>query len=336
MRNQETKEYIRKMIPSENLMPLDSVAEMLVSRPTGRSGKNFSVYEYPLDYEKLKEGRETTVQLHKYDIIMRGCMPKKLYMVDEEPHVPIFAAPTDAVIRPLANIQPEYLYLFLKSKTGQEVMAYFAEATSCQPRLRKSDFHNIYIAEPTLSELEYRTTFEIENHYNLSYEKYNELIGRFQNANQDGISAVFNEECFKEILKNKETAFVQLIRTDIAELNACYNAKAYKATLIIAGSILEAVLLDWLGEIDGVDYFKEGQENKHGDNLYDFIKAIKYIKNPKWEKGADMSHKIRLKRNLVHAKLGFKSNEVNDETCKMVLEYLEYVIQTRTSLAINE
>ena len=336
MRNQETKEYIRKMIPSENLLPLDSVAEMLVSRPTGRSGKNFSVYEYPLDYEKLKEGRETTVQLHKYDIIMRGCMPKKLYMVDEEPHVPIFAAPTDAVIRPLDNIQPEYLYLFLKSKTGQEVMAYFAEATSCQPRLRKSDFHNIYIAEPTLSGQEYRTAFEIENQYDISYESYNELLGRFQNAKQEGISAVFNEDCFNKILKNKEQAFVQLIRADIAELNACYNAKAYKATLIIVGSILEAVLLDWLSEIDGKNYFEQEYKSKKDDRLVKYIDAIKELKAPKWIKEADMAHQIRIKRNLVHAKLGLKSNEVNEETCKMVLEYLEYVIQTRTSLAINE
>lgn len=336
MRNQETKEYIRKMIPSENLLPLDSVSEMLVSRPTGRSGKNFSVYEYPLDYEKLKEGRETTVQLHKYDIIMRGCMPKKLYMVDEEPRVPIYASPSDAVIRPLDRIQPEYLYLFLKSKTGQEVMAYFAETASCQPRLKRSDFHNLYIAEPTLSEQEYRTTFEIENHYSLSYEKYNELIGRFQNANQDGISAVFNEECFKEILKNKETAFVQLIRTDIAELNACYNAKAYKATLIIAGSILEAVLLDWLSEIDGKNYFEKEYKSRKEDTLLNYINSIKALKAPKWLAEADMAHKIRIKRNLVHAKLGIESDAVNEETCKMVIEYLEQVIRTRASIDINE
>lgn len=336
MRNREIKEYIRKIIPSEKLLPLDSVAEMLVSHPTGRAGKNFLVYEYPLDYEKLKEGRETTVQLHKYDIIMRGRMPKKLYMVDEEPQVPIFASPTDAVIRPLDKIQPEYLYLFLKSKTGQEIMAYFANATSCQPVLRKADFQNIYIAEPTLSEQEYRAAFEIENHYNLSYETYNELIGRFKSANQDGISAIFNEECISDILKNKGDALVQLIRTDIEELNACFQAKAYKATLIIAGSILEAILLDWLSEIDGKNYFEQEYKSRKEDNLLNYINSIKALKAPKWVKEADMAHKIRIKRNLVHAKLGIESDAVNEETCKMVIEYLEQVIRTRASIDINE
>ncbi len=316
-------------------MSLDSVAEILTSRPTGRVGKNFSVYEYPLDYEKLKEGRETTVQLHKYDIVVRGRMPKKLYMLDEEPRVPIFAVPTDTIIRPYDKIQPEYLYLFLKSKTGQEVMRYFANCTSCRSILRKSDFQNIYIAEPTLFEQEYRKAFEIENRYNLSYETYNDVISQFQSAYQDGISAIFNQECVKGIIKNKEEAFVKLIKTDIAELNACYKAGAYKATLVIAGSILEAVLLDWLSEINGRDFFKN-QLPKKDDNLFYYINSIKASKAPKWEDGADKAHKIRIKRNIVHAKLGIDSNEANAETCKMVIDSLEEVIKTRTSLPIDK
>lgn len=55
---------------------------------------------------------------------------------------------------------------------------------------------------------------------------------------------------------SKETVkSLTFITDDIKELNACYRAKAYKATLILAGSILEAVLIDWLSEINQADYF---------------------------------------------------------------------------------
>ena len=38
----------------------------------------------------------------------------------------------------------------------------------------------------------------------------------------------------------------------LKELNICFKNKAYKAALILAGSILEAVLIDWLSEKRGL------------------------------------------------------------------------------------
>ena len=42
-----------------------------------------------------------------------------------------------------------------------------------------------------------------------------------------------------------------------------------------------------------------------------------------------MAHQIRKKRNLVHAKLGIAADEVNEETARMVIEYLDKVLRTR-------
>lgn len=47
------------------------------------------------------------------------------------------------------------------------------------------------------------------------------------------------------------------MKEDIKELDACFASGAYKATLILTGSVLEAFLLDWLSEIDGKNYFEE-------------------------------------------------------------------------------
>lgn len=42
-----------------------------------------------------------------------------------------------------------------------------------------------------------------------------------------------------------------------------------------------------------------------------------------------MAHQIRKKRNLVHAKLCIDTNEVNEDTARMVIEYLDKVLRTR-------
>lgn len=43
-----------------------------------------------------------------------------------------------------------------------------------------------------------------------------------------------------------------------------------------------------------------------------------------------MSHEIRKKRNLVHATLCLKEDfEINEETCKLVIGYLNYIIDSR-------
>lgn len=35
----------------------------------------------------------------------------------------------------------------------------------------------------------------------------------------------------------------------------------------------------------------------------------------------DKAHKIRKKRKLVHAKLGINSDDINEEICRMVIDY---------------
>ncbi len=127
----------------------------------------------------------------------------------------------------------------------------------------------------------------------------------------------------------------EMLHDDWKELNDCFRVGAYKATLILAGSILEAVLIDWLSEIKGHDYFSEDYmvtdrngRQKRAD-LIDYINEIKYIERPHWIDEANKAHEIRKKRNLVHAKLGINSDEINEETCRMVIDYLRDVIKTR-------
>ncbi len=128
----------------------------------------------------------------------------------------------------------------------------------------------------------------------------------------------------------------EIILKDLTELRLCFKAKAYKAAIILAGSILEAFLIDWLSELDGINYFNQNLMiyNKHTEkeeraDLIDYINRIQYLKKSSWSDAAKKATEIRKKRNLVHAKLYINDNDISKETCTEVINYLEYVVKTR-------
>ena len=169
----------------------------------------------------------------------------------------------------------------------------------------------------------------------LAYCAYFKAMGyKSEEVRQLAISAyrLLNED-YHHLLKS--------FSDDMLELDTCYFHKAYKATLILAGSILEAFLLDWLSEIDGKDYFNEPYEVEEMDEegnirrvkkeqLSFYIEQIKEIKRPDWMEPSQKAHFIRKRRNSVHAKVCIKEEvDINDDTCKKVISYLKDIIDTR-------
>jgi len=106
--------------------------------------------------------------------------------------------------------------------------------------------------------------------------------------------------------------------------------KAYKAPLILVGSIMETILIEWISEKHGVNYFTsplmiQDREAK----LIDYIQLITELEHPKWMVTSERAHFIRQQRNLVHAKLCMDTkNEINQETCEKVLRYLNEIIDS--------
>lgn len=329
------KELIQELIGQEDLVRIGDVAECIRVRGVGWDEKQLKSYEFPIDYSNFKvDGQKTTLELQQYDIILKSGHISKVYMIDKVPTETFYHYDRDVVIRPNGKMQPEYIYLFLKSQTGQQLMSYFCSA--CGPAtLPPHKVKDLYIPQPTLSESDYRKTFEVESNYRLDMSSYNDLIANWQEEENQSIVSIFNTECLDKVLEKKSELFSEMVRQDIEELRACFKAKAYKATLIMAGSILEAILIDWLNDMSGKNYFEEDfqPEDRKGykekATLKDYINAVKYIEYPRWMDGAEMAHDIRDKRNLVHAKLGIYSDDINEETCLMVIDYLERVIKTR-------
>ena len=135
--------------------------------------------------------------------------------------------------------------------------------------------------------------------------------------------------------------FFVAIGADIKELDICYASGAYKATLIMAGSILEWFLLDWLSEIDEKNYFEEPYQIQvlKNDGRYEwekreqlsvYIDQIEEINHPDWMDSSEKAHFIRKNRNSVHAKVCLRQElDIDKDTCKQVIMYLKEIVDSR-------
>jgi len=247
-----------------------------------------------------------------------------------------------------SKILPEYLCLYLSSETARCVFETRSVGTAFV-RLTHKTVEEFPIIMPKQEDSKYIFEFNSlvsrdKRVYQLDSQKrllsYFEFWGkRKETPKVEIVEDVLNIELANTIKAHNEEQLRTFLTDDLRELNTCYKNKAYKATLILAGSILETVLIDWLSEIKGVNYFEEDymvKDRKTGKDrradLIDYINAIKYIERPRWMEEADKAHKIREKRNLVHAKLCLKSDEINEEVCKEVIGYLKDVLKTRRAI----
>ena len=255
-----------------------------------------------------------------------------------------------AVIRP-QSVCPEYLYLYLASEIGQmildlEFVGGVEDEISILLPKNDDDYYKDMFRARVLNEKSYnelaqtpkeqaltQIVLDAKNRGEFKVEFIDELVAKGESLG-DILDAEFRAECI--IVRNRNKIFKESIENDINELVACFEKGAYKAVFALAGSILEAFVTDWLGEIHGKDYFKEAYRVPGMGRNADFeayIDAIKEIKKPEWDKEAEKAHFIRKKRNLIHASKLYKElkkgDEISEKVCKEVIEYLKDIIKTR-------
>lgn len=336
----------REEIENDKMVPLESVADVI---------KNFSMIRidekkilpinpsYPLKLEELKSGIPGA-KLQKGDIVLRKIEQNNsdkvhAYLYDD--NYEVYASISCIVIRP-RKISSEYLFLYLMSNTFRRVFFSLFNGTA----IRQISIKNVLtlpIPLPRNQNREYyyeAFKYYVNENYHRNFELNDsnriELLAADRNESV-AISELFEKELISSIRLKEDNQLIEMLKRDIEEVNICFKNGAYKAAIILSGSILEAVLIDWLSELHKVNYFENqyriylnGRE-KNGD-LIDYINAIQEIKKPKWIKEAKAAHEIRKQRNNVHAKLCMKSDRVLDKkTCREVIKYLEYVINSRIS-----
>lgn len=287
-------------------------------------------FEYPLPYNKLEKSFVNNIVLKKGDIIIS--LGGKVYLINEELSEDIYPPINSTVLRPV-KIQPEYLYMYLTSETAQILMESVSRGTIVG-HIPRAAFEAMPVILPTHSEENYRELM-FEQNYTISDIKQLKSVYQEITTEEKTVEDIINVEWANKIKTYKRQIMQEFLQQDLRELNSCFNARAYKATLILAGSVLEAVLIDWLSEIDKKNYFEERMRvNRNGRwkdaDLIDYIDEIEVLKRPSWAKGAERAHIIRKKRNLVHANVVINSQEeINESSCREVINYLKYVIETR-------
>ena len=325
---------LKKEIEKESIVHLIDVAEVL--RPKEISEDEGWIltsngFKYPLNRNEITKKGKTNYKLHKGDIVLTA--QNKFYLFYENNNDDLYCSPFYYLIRP-TSISPEYLFVYLQSEMFQIILNNLKNG---MVPLRLKIVENLPIILPQRDDEYYQRCFELSFFSKDELSIYDEYFSNYSEGE------ILDLELIKKVHLAKEKTVMNLLKNDMEELNTCFKAGAYKATLILAGSILEAFLIDWLSEINGTNYFKEEYyvfdkrtNQKRRANLIDYIDSINEIERPEWIKEANMAHTIRQKRNLVHAKLGINSNEVNKNTCRMVIDYLKNIILKRAQITSKD
>lgn len=133
-------------------------------------------------------------------------------------------------------------------------------------------------------------------------------------------------EMYGRLQTTKNIQVRELFELDLHEIEKCYKAEAYKASLVLCGSLLEALVLDWLSEVDQHNYF----EDTDVTNLESLINKLRSAERLSQHE-AHLAHDIRKKRNLIHPKNYIVNSPLERSVCETVMRDLQPLVVKRYS-----
>ena len=296
--------------------------------------KNF---EYPLKYDELSiDNIHRAIKVEKGDIIclLVGDEPK-FYLYNENYEDVYIKAGNYCIIRVKDKNINNYLINYLNDEKAR---IYFSSTKrgSVIPVVNRHDFAELKVIIPTQEMI--KVANEVMEYTmstkKLSPREINELIrisckADFKNESQKMI----NDDILSAISKMKNKAIRELINDDLKEVEVCFENKAYKSAIILCGSILEAVLLDWLSEYENTDDILDVAKGEDGRDLElsKIIYKLKELVRPYWYESSK-AHEIRKTRNMVHPKECIKNNtKVSVDECRKIIEDLNDIIESKES-----
>lgn len=317
-------------LDQENTELLSEVAEIIVPRQDGiEKCRVFSPvnFAYPIQLEKIKEGKKTNITLRKGDILLSRVGSQKAFLLSEELDGELYPSIHTFVIRCNSNIiTPEYLFLYLQSDTAKKYVMRHQTGTVINSLSRKYlELLPIIIPDKTVierSENLFKTLFETPKEDTIA--KINsELFSK--TLPKKPIQIEFIEEFIKKSKDYKLRLIKNIVDDDLIEIQHCINIQAYKSAIILSGSVLEAVLIDWLSEINQKNYLASDIDF----SLFDMIKELD--RKGYFDRGiTDAAHNIRKQRNLVHPKEYLNSKiRLDKKTIIKTISELKIILQKR-------
>jgi hypothetical protein len=308
------KKY-EEVFEGEEVVPLSELVEIVrpksIKSETELPMLRISDFKYPLDVSSLPKKERVFTQLQKGDVLIPSIVTSpKCYYVHEETPEPVYSSNLYFILRNLdKRVSPEYLFYYFQSDVIRKYLSRYAVGTAMQ-RYRTQDFLKFPVIVPSATTLK-RTKELFKVQFSPSKEnQINEINAALfaKNLPKEKIQNEFILEELDELKKWKLGILDEIVQADLAELNICLKEGAYKSSLILSGSILEAVLIDWISEIEQKNYLTNSKQLKLDEMIRRAVQAgvIQDV-------DAEIAHKIRGMRNLVHPKVFFKKNSVIDE-----------------------
>ena len=266
--------------------------------------------------------REHQPKIQVGDIVFSSIKLKEIQLVRDENIKAIELSQFDIIIRAI-EISSEYLFLYFMSQTGK-ILIEMNKSNTILPRITLSNVKEVPVLIQKESNQYYRNLvdqyFDNESfikNYNY-FEELKKIDYVYTNATEILELELVTESILHfKYLKNK------LINKDLQEINNCFSIEAYKATTILIGSVLEAFLLDWLSEIDKVDYLRAKDKRI---TLNDCINQLKKTNGLKF---AENAHSIRRSRNSVHPQKFLSNKAIDKESTEKLVNNLKEIIATR-------
>ena len=322
-------------LAQEKTRRLGDIAEIIYPRAKiGTESQTYSIKlasaKYPLDDNAQMPIRPGTVgaQLCRGDILTNSFLNSAyLNMTDRRD---LFATNTQIIIRAKeSQISKEFLTVYLNS---ERMHSYFSRrsAGAVMPRLSRSDLADFPIVLPTMNE----QTDLVSQSYLKTLSKMTDSKERMQDinrvlfsekpANDKPLQSELLQEMREALLPIKNELVRDLFNSDLSEVEKCYNAGAYKGCLVMCGAILEALVLDWLSEIEGKDYF-DPSINTQLKSMINILKDAAKITAQE----AQTAHDIRNYRNLIHPQKSIESMPIRGDLCKKVIDNLRPIVRKR-------
>lgn len=320
----ENEELIRK----EKWISLSSVAEIYSPRSTQNPARNLypKFFSYPLSKEIPVSKKGTNIVLQRDDILIASIDFRKAYLLHETPPFDdLRPSPTFFVIRPKSELVTSYyLFLYLQSNTARKYAERYKTGAIFQ-RISLKDLRDFPIVLPDLATQEYsQNVFErmfLRTKSN-QLDLINDLLFSKKVVSEKQVQREFVLEELETVRLHKKELISSLLKDDFIEINHCLSVSAYKSTLILCGSILEAILLDWLSEIDQRNYFEEEKD----PHLNEVIKKL----HTQLGDAKEQALRIKDKRNLVHPRRLLNNLEkIDKRMCENVISDLRVVLKQR-------
>lgn len=322
---------IRALLRGETICRLSDVADIEETSIMGVQNKiaralfetNFPSYPYIPERDSV-EYPATSVRLQKNDIIeYQG----KYFLYYHDTDMELYAPICTTVIR-AKKISPEYLYFYLTGKTARRIQLAFSVLAGNAATPRPLQLKDFPVVVQTEDDQYYKKQFTQLAKPERVYE-YVEI------THTSGVATLLKKECADRIHEKNNSVLQSIIKSDFDELKICYEHKAYKAAIILAGSLLEYFLLDWLSEIDAKDYFTHDFYDANGDKtseLKAYIYALRGRLGYSWDAMKNLAHSVRKKRNYVHIKVALDDPTATEaSSCEQVINDLAAIIRSRNA-----